>query len=500
MAHKNVLLMIADDLGRQVGCFGDPLIQTPHLDRLASLGCKFTRAFASTASCSGSRTTIYTGLHTHQNGMYGLHNGRNHFQTYDTIETAPKLMKDHGYITGIVGKVHVGPSAVYPWDVREESGSRDVAHMADRCDEFLQRAASEKRPFFLTAAFIDPHRDRTRDGFGNKDEFDHRVKVTKYDPKDVPVPSFLNDSPGTRQELATYYESISRMDQGVGMILESLEKRALRDETLIFFMSDNGSPFLNSKTTLYDAGTNLPFIVCCPKLDSDDVAPLAGTTNPNMVSYVDVLPTILDWASHPASTRPDSKSPRLGRSILPILGTTQLLPGWDRVYGSHTFHEVTNYWPTRYIRTGRYKYHRNLAWRLDFPMAADIYGSLAWEDVRNGETRMVGGRTLRDFFFRPPEELYDLEEDPREINNLAKSEEHKIVIDELRLKLEAWQRRTEDPWLYRDGVSVLFVKHHLDAGLQMPDRLDFDPDQPGSIRKGVKILQNVTLGPEVELQ
>lgn len=495
MAPKNVLLMVADDLGRQLGCYGDPSIKTPNLDQLAGEGVKFTKAFASTASCSASRSTLYTGQHTHQNGMYGLHNGRNHFMTFDHIETAPALMNSHGYLTGIIGKVHVGPNEAYPWQVREESGTRDVAYIADRCASFFDKAKSEDQPFFLTVAFIDPHRDLTRDGFGNEDKFDERVETTKYDPAELPIPNFLNDTPGTRQELASYYQSISRMDQGVGMVLEGLQRRGLKDDTLVLFMSDNGSPFINSKTTLYDAGVNLPLLVRCPGGGS-------AVTNPNLVSYVDVLPTILDWSGHPVSQQPNRDSPRLGRSFLPILSTSEEHPSWDHVYGSHTFHEVTNYWPTRFIRTRRYKYHRNLAWRLDFPMAADIYGSLSWEDVRNsgggGKAPVVGQRALRDYFFRPPEELYDLDEDPPEVRNLAESAAHADVLKDLRGRLEVWQRRSEDAWLYRDGVSVLFVKHHLDAGLRMPDRVDFDPDKPESKGPGVKVFDPVSFGAEVE--
>lgn len=487
---KNVLLMIADDLGRQLGSYGDPMGATPHLDALASEGVRFTKAFASTASCSTSRSTLYTGQHNHQSGQYGLNGERHHFCTFDRVESGPTLLNAHEYLTGIVGKVHVGPDHVYPWHVKDESWSRDVAWVADRCGAFFEKAVNEDKPFFLSVGFIDPHRDRTRSGFGNEDKFDDRVKRRQFDPKDVPVPPFLLDGPGVRQEFASYYESIHRMDQGVGMILENLKKLGLADDTLVFFMSDNGPPFVNSKTTLYDAGVNLPFIIRCPGAEKSIV-------NPNMISYVDVLPTILDWAKHPAAVKPDPASPRLGRSILPILSATEEKEGWDRVYGSHTFHEITNYWPTRFTRTRQYKYHRNLAWRLDFPMAADIYGSLAWEDVRNAESKVVGGRKLQDYFFRPPEELYDLDADPHEVNNIIKSTEHEEVLEELRQHLDAWQRRTEDPWLYRDGISLMFVKKHVAAGMAMPDRVDFDADRPESHGKDVKKVDDIRFGTEV---
>lgn len=504
MPPKNVLLLVADDLGKQLGCYGATTCQTPHLDALARSGTLFTRAFASTASCSASRSTIYTGLHTHQNGQYGLAGERHHFTTFGDVATAPKLLKGRGYLTAIVGKVHVGPAEVYPWEVRVESDTRDVGWVAERVGEVFEMAKGkgggqeEGRPFFLTVGFIDPHRDRTRAGFGNRGDtkeqpavFSPEVEAARrtYDPADVEVPSFLSDLPGVRTEFASYYEAISRMDLGVGLVLEQLQKSGLAEDTLVLFLSDNGPPFLNSKTTLYDAGVCLPLLVRVP-------GEKEGVVNPNMVSYVDILPTILDYTSaaggQNVSGEAEQDTRRLGRSFLRVLSAEHIVADKDwaqEVYGSHTFHEITNYWPTRFVRTARFKYHRNIAWRLDFPFAADIYGSLTWEDIRDAErnpAKTVGSRPLRDYFFRPAEELYDLEADPLEVKNLAVQEggggesEYAQVLGELREKLEAWQYRTLDPWLYRDGISVLFVKHHLEAGMQMPDRWDLDAENTGS--------------------
>ncbi|KAK6085840.1 hypothetical protein SCUP234_02747 [Seiridium cupressi] len=376
------------------------------------------------------------------------------------------------------------PDHVYPWEIREESETRDVAYISDRAINVFERSKSENRPFFLTIGFIDPHRDRTRSGFGNEGPFDERVKKIEYETSDVEIPEFLSDLPGTRQEFANYYESISRLDQGVGQILEGLKKAGLSDDTLVIFISDNGPPFINSKTTLYDAGVNLPLIVRQPGSPPSIV-------NPNLISWVDILPTILDYAGIDAGK---GSPERPGRSFLPILSTTEELADWDKVSGVDTFHEITNYWPTRYVRNRRYKYHRNLAWRLDFPFAADIYGSLTWEDIRNDEAKMVGNRPLKDHFFRPPEELYDLENDPLEVVNLVKDSAHEKILNELRQDLEAWQRRTEDAWLYRDGIYVLFVKRHLDAGMQMPDHVDFDLDKLATRGPGVKLYKNKPFG------
>src|SRR5690606_11497337 len=115
---------------------------------------------------------------------------------------------------------------------------------------------------------------------------------------------------------------------------------------------------------------------------------------------------------------------RRGRSVLPILEETALLPDWQIVFGSHTFHEITNYWPTRFLRTPRYKYHRNVAWKLDFPISGDLYGSLSWEGMRNRAPVMIGERSLESYIRRPAEELYDLEADPDEVRNLADEPDH----------------------------------------------------------------------------
>lgn len=471
MAKRNIVLMIADDLGKQMGCYGNTKIQTPSLDQLAAEGTRFEQAYTSTASCSASRSVIYTGLHTHQNGQYGLHNGRHHFTTFDHVETAPSLFSHHGYKTGLVGKVHVGPSSVYPWEMCAESDSRDVAKVADQASAFFQASKAENRPFFLTIGFIDPHRDMTRSGFGNTGHYDDRVQKIEYAPEDVEVEPFVNDLPKVRFEFSEYYQSISRLDQGVGMVLEGLKANGLEDDTLVIFLSDNGPPFINSKTTLYDAGVCLPMIIKCPGSP-------AGVVNPNMISYVDILPTLLDWSQHPSPAHPS----RVGRSFLPILSERSQLKQWSQVFGSHTFHEISNYWPTRFMRNSRFKYHRNIAWRLDFPFAADIYGSLTWEEIRNADTspKMIGPRPLKDYFFRPAEELYDIQADPDEVQNLAKDPQYRVILEEMRSDVESWQYRTEDPWLYRDGVSMLLVQHHIDAGLEVPDRFDFDAAVPES--------------------
>jgi N-sulfoglucosamine sulfohydrolase len=455
----NILLIIADDLGRMAGCYGERAIRTPRIDALAASGTRFDMAFTSTASCSGSRSVIFSGLHTHETGQYGLMHGYHHFTTFDHVETAPQLLNQIGYHTGIIGKVHVGPVATYPWALREESGTRDVDWFATRTRAYFEARAADHQPFFLSVGFIDPHRDGTRGGFGN-DEFGELDPVVA--PEDTIVPPFLTDLPAVRAELAEYYRAVHRLDRGVGAVLDALESCGLAQDTLVIFLSDNGAPFLNSKTTLFDAGVHLPLLMRMP-------GQRAGLVNPNLVSFTDLLPTFLDIAGAPERT-----GRRRGRSLLPILEAQDPRPGWDRVFGSHTFHEVTNYWPTRFMRTQRFKYHRNVAWKLDFPFSCDLYCSLSWEAMRSQRPTLIGRRPLRGYVQRPPEELFDLEADPDEVINLAANPAHRPLLFSMRAELEAWQRETADPWLYRDGVSVHGVAHHAHDAPTLPDQFDMD--------------------------
>jgi N-sulfoglucosamine sulfohydrolase len=190
-SNKNVLLVIADDFGRTLGCYGEKGIKSPNIDSFANRSTIFDNAFASTASCSGSRSVIYTGLHTHENGQYGLNHYTHHFNTFDHIQTAHSLLRKHGHLTGIIGKIHVGPISVYPWEEVVESPSRDVTWVAQQASSF-EKARNNGRPFFLTVGYMDPHRDHTRGGFGNGDA-EISSEDALYNPEDITVPEFLSD-------------------------------------------------------------------------------------------------------------------------------------------------------------------------------------------------------------------------------------------------------------------------------------------------------------------
>src|SRR5262249_32813209 len=269
-----------------LGCYGNKVIRTPNLDGLAKNGVRFANGYATVASCSPSRASLYTGLYTHQSGQYGLQHAPHAQQTHAWVMSLPRLLRLAGYYTGIIGKVHVGPTTVYPWDAEISKGlggNRDVVAMANAPRTFITQ--SGKRPFFLVYGFADPH--RAAKGFGNQ-AFAQDPKEVRYDPKDVVLPTHLPDQPEVREELAEYYQSVSRMDRGVGLLLEVLREMGHLEDTLIIFVSDNGIPFPGAKTTLYAAGVHLPLIVACPGQPK-------GRTSQAMASWIDVAPTVLDW-------------------------------------------------------------------------------------------------------------------------------------------------------------------------------------------------------------
>src|SRR5262245_42395865 len=251
-APRNVLLIVADDLGRQLGCYGDAVARTPHIDALAADGTRFDWAFCTTASCSPSRSVILTGLQNHTNGQYGLQHATHNFSTRPFVKSLPLLLGQSGYRTCSIGKVHVQPEELYKFDRFTNdgiAGGRNSVRMAENAEKFIRE--DDSRPFFIYFCPTDPH--RAQKGFANEASYPG-VTPVKFDARKIPVPHFLPDRPEIRAELAEYYESIARVDQGVGGLVAALKATGNFDDTLILFLSDNGPPFPGAKTNLYDAG------------------------------------------------------------------------------------------------------------------------------------------------------------------------------------------------------------------------------------------------------
>lgn len=469
---KNVILVVVDDMGFQAGCYGDKLIQTPALDRLAASGTRFTRAGCTTASCSASRSVLMTGLHNHATGHYGHAHAYHHFSTYDSVPSLPVLLAEAGYRTCSVGKYHLAPEYVYHFDTFRNDGiqgARNADKMAENAIAWMSEP--DDRPFFLYYCSADPHRGPGQGEFANhSDQAENPYpgcNRVKYNPADITPPPWLPNNDEVRKELAEYYQAITRLDQGLGRLLDWLETSGRDQNTLILFLSDNGPPFPGAKTNLHQPGMNLPLVVRNPDARS------RGVVCDARASWVDIAPTILDFCDvtpkpRPAIQRKDNVGPpdydppqgnpeisnrrgKLapvqfhGRSFLDIL-EQEHVTGWDDSYASHTFHEVTMYYPMRVAISGKHKLIFNIAHQLPYPFASDLYASPTWQSVLKSGEKMYGPRTVDSYIYRPRFELYDLEADPWETNNLATNSEHAQLLEAMQKKLQDWQTATEDPW------------------------------------------------------
>ena len=456
--RPNIVLIVADDHGTDaLGCYGNPVIKTPNLDALAADGTRFTSAFCTTASCSPSRSVILTGQHNHRNGMYGLQHDTHHFQSFATVKSLPGRLAEAGYRTARIGKFHVAPESVYAFQTVLSGGAandpaslgRSPVEMAEQTRGVI--AAPDPRPFFLYFAVDDPHRGNivlpsgrpsfdtypAPNPFGNRAAGYPGVTPVKYRPADVIVPRFLPDTPECRAELAEYYQAVSRLDQGVGRLVQLLKETGQYERTLIVYISDNGVAFPGAKTTLYEPGTRLPCLVRAPGRQQP------GSVQDAMVTWADLTPTLLDFAGAPVPAEDfDGRSFRAGLDGAP-------LAEWDEVYGSHTSHEVTMYYPMRSVRNRRYKLIHNLAPGLPFPFALDLVQSPTWVGVQKNRAILYGRRPIAQFLRRAEFELYDLSEDPDEIVNLADAPAQQAVKRELISKLKAFQVVTQDPWVHK---------------------------------------------------
>ncbi len=447
--RPNIVLFVTDDQSPDIGAMGNPAIQTPNMDALAKDGIVFEQAFCTTASCSASRSVILSGLHNHYNGQYGHQHSYHHFQSFDRVRSLPNRLTESDYETIRIGKYHVAPEEVYQFETVLKGNTRNPVEMANNVGKYFD-GSNEKRPFFLYFCTSDPHRGGgTREdipfspnAFGNKPQGYPGVRNVTYSATEVKVPPFLPDTPTCRAELAQYYESISRIDQGLGRLVAILKDREIYDNTIVIFTSDHGMAFPGGKTTLYEPGMRVPMIVHDPRVAK------RGLRSNAMLSHVDLVPTILDMAESLGAGEHKPKDFH-GRSWA-SLTDGRTADDRDTVYASHTFHEIQMYYPMKVVHGERYKLIWNIAHQLPYPFASDLWAAPTWQmQYKQGLQTMYGKRTVERYIHRPQFELFDLVEDPHETLNLSDSPEHQKLLSEMKAELKAFQKRTKDPWIMK---------------------------------------------------
>ena len=416
-------------MGFEQGCYGNDRVGTPHMDRLAEQGMRFASAFTPTAICSPSRSAWFTGMYPHTNGQMGFYPQN---QLHPWVTTMPAVLGAAEYRCGLIGKFHVSPEDLFPWDVEVPTGElghgRDPEAFGRVATLFLNAVGDQ--PFLLSVNFSDPHRPFPKRGETKGREAE---VANPHDPERVLIPPFLADDPVIREDLAAYYDAVARFDAGLGLVLKALEESGRAGDTLIMVTSDNGMAFPRAKTTLYDPGLRMPFWARWDGV----IEP--GTVCDEMVSFIDVLPTLCDAAGIEV---PEEVQ---GRSFLPILrGKSQ--EGRDCVFGTHTNHAGERHHPSRAIRTGELKYILNLRPNAGFNNEA-LGSATGQAMLRLAESDAVIAERMRLFIDRPPEELYDLRSDPDEFVNVIDDPAYADALADLRARLQKWREETRDPLL-----------------------------------------------------
>jgi uncharacterized sulfatase len=432
-APPNIVWLVAEDLSAiEVGSYGNAVAQTPNLDRLALEGTRYSNAFATTPVCAPTRSSFITGMH---NTTINAHNHRSHvgpkspYQTGytlpDPVKLVPEILQEAGYTTAIWGKTdyNFNWTEGYDYDFQSETDGT-----AKGWDEVIKH-----EPFFVQVHFRETHRD-----------WDGNEPVT--DRSRIAIPPIYPDTPEVREAWGDYLDDLGSLDRKVGTLLARLEEDGLADNTVVIFFSDHGREMPRGKQWVYDGGIHVPLIIRRP----DEEAP--GTTDDQLISNVDISAVSLDLANIEVPGYFD------GRSFLDP-GTEQrdhIIATRDR--DDETFDRV------RAVRTDRYKYIRN------------YYPELPWTQYNHYIEHLVDGRThyetfgiMRDLhergeltdaqalFFaprKPPEELYDLVDDPWETNNLAGDPAMSRVLEELRAKLDAWIEDLHPQLGWRDKGAV----------------------------------------------
>lgn len=441
-ARPNILLIVSEDNGQELGSYGEPYVRTPHLDKLASEGVLFKNAYVAQAGCSQSRASFLTGLYPHQNGQIGLATWK--FRMYD--ENTPNLsrsFKEAGYRTGIIGKLHINPESAFRWDFEAISKSNfnrnDLPGYAREAKTFI---TDNDTPFFLSINYPDAHRPFIPqvDGIPNKPLTGDNVKPLDY---------FGLDNPQLRQNTADHYNCMMRLDTLIGDLLQVLDESGKADNTIVVYIGDHGADMLRGKRTSYEGGTRVPFIVRWPGNTK------TNHVNTDLVSLVDLAPTVLDATG----TKPIPNLP--GLSLVP------LLKGEDVEWRTHLFtefniHSAHNYYPQRTIQNQRYKLILNLMPGITNPgyqfTNNRFFANLV--DTINATPEPI--RSAYHNMERPPKlELYDLKNDPHEFNNLAEDPKQSRTLADLQTRLQQWREDTNDPML--DYNNVLRLKAEIDA-------------------------------------
>lgn len=422
--RPNLLVFLSDDLSaRDLGCYGATDVRTPHMDRLAANGLTFDQAFIISPACAPSRAALLTGLTPDHNGAKA-----NHTYKRDDVPSLIPTLNELGYQTAAFGKIAHGKDvAKHDFHYTEHSLEPQLI------ESWLAQTDPEK-PVALFVGTRDPHVPWP--------------EVQGYHPDQVIIPPFHIDTADTRLFRARYYTDVTRADTDLGNTLELVEKR-WGQEFVTVFSADHGAQWPFGKWNLYDEGIRVPLIVRYPSTVPTNARSQA------MVSWIDLIPTLIDLSGGEVPEGLD------GQSFVSVLKKPET-PHRNRIFTTHDNDGRANVYPIRSVRTDRWKYIRNLQPGWIHSTHSDRYrkddaGAYHWSWDLAAKEDHAAALILNRYQQRPGEELYDLDADPNELNNLAADPRHAETLLQLRDELDVWMTEQGDdgqvspaPWLPGD--------------------------------------------------
>ena len=443
----NILLIVSEDNGPELGCYGDKYAKTPHLDRLADEGILFSRAYVPQAGCSQSRASFLTGLYPHQHGQIGLATWGFRLYRKDT-PNLPGVLKEVGYRTGLIGKLHINPASAFPLDMHEITSAN---FQRAKLDEYAKQAkkfiGAGDEPFFLSVNYPDAHDPWIRqvDGLPKEPQSDDDVRVMEY---------MGIESPEFRKMVADYYNCMSRLDSLVGDLLQVLDRSGKTDNTIVIYIGDHGADMLRGKRTCYEGGLRIPMLMRWP----NHIVP---QVRKELVSTLDLMPTLLK------ASGAEEVAGLPGAELQPLfrLGTADWRTHFFAEY--HTHAAAPNYFPQRSVRNDRYKLIESLLPDTIHPdydktigklhgdySAQDYFGTLDLNAVIDATRPDV--KAAYALMRRPPRyQLYDLQADPYEFRNLTDDPKYADILAELKQQLTQWRVETNDPLVDPENLNQL---------------------------------------------